>query len=464
VRPEGLQKMKPKRVEDRPDLFHVALDRVINLDHPLAKLTEEFDWELIRTEIEPLFCDTNGRPGADSRVVVGLFYLKSAFNLSDEQLLARWVENPYWQWFCGFRTMQHEPPIDPTTLTRWHSRLGAEKLGLLLKQTLEIARDRKLLKRRDLADVNVDTTVEPKAIAFPTDSRLYFKMSRALVRQAVKGGIQIRQSYRRVAKGLLVSQSRYAHAKQYGRARRSQVLLRGILGRLLRDIGRKMDQCEERQKAAMEALLAHGQRLWGQQRKDKNKLYSVHEPHVECISKGKAHRRYEFGCKVSVVVANRSNWVLGVQALHGNPFDGHTLSGAIRHLAGMTGVLPERIFVDKGYKGHGHGGPGEVHVAGRIPRDATRTFRKLLRRRSVIEPTIGHMKSDHRLERNFLKDKKGDLINALMAAVGYNLAKLLRVFGWLEKMASCWAIHILQLAGKMIRCWFDRFLPKWVAA
>jgi IS5 family transposase len=456
--------MTPKRVEDRPDLFQVALDRVINLDHPLAKLSEEFDWELIRSEIEPSFCDTNGRPGADTRVVVGLFYLKSAFNLSDEQLLARWVENPYWQWFCGFRTMQHEAPIDPTTLTRWRSRLGAEKLELLLKQTLEIARDRKLLKRRDLADVNVDTTVQPKAIAFPTDSRLYFKMSRALVRQAVKGGIQIRQSYRRVAKGLLVSQSRYAHAKQYGRARRSQVLLRGILGRLLRDIGRKMDQCKESQKAAMEALLAHGQRMWGQERKDKNKLYSVHEPHVECISKGKAHRRYEFGCKVSVVVANRSNWVLGVQALHGNPFDGHTLVGAIRHLAGMTGVMPERIFVDKGYKGHGCGGLGEVHVSGRIPRNATRTFRRLLKRRSVIEPTIGHMKSDHRLERNFLKGKEGDRINALMAAVGYNLAKLLRAFGWLEKMAICWASHILQPTKKIIHGWFDRFLPKMVAA
>ncbi len=167
-----MQKMTPKRVDDRPDLFQVALDRVINLDHPLAKHSEEFDWGLIRTEIEPSFCDTNGRPGADSRVAVGLFYLKSAFNLSDEQLLAGWVENPYWQWFCGFRTMQHEAPIDPTTLTRWRSRLGAEKLELLLKQTLEIARDRKLLKRRDLADVNVDTTVQPKAIAFPTDSRL----------------------------------------------------------------------------------------------------------------------------------------------------------------------------------------------------------------------------------------------------------------------------------------------------
>jgi len=456
--------MTPKRTEDRPDLFHVALDRVINLDHPLAKLAEEFDWELIRSEIEPVFCDTNGRPGADTRLVIGLFYLKSTFNLSDEQLVGRWVENPYWQWFCGFRTMQHEPPIDPTTLTRWRSRLGAEKLELLLKQTLEIARDRKLLKRQDMSDVNVDTTVQPKAIAFPTDSRLYFKMSRTLARLARKAGIRLRQSYIRVARGLLVSQSRYAHAKQYGRAKRSEVRLRVILGRLLRDISRKLDQCSGKYRPGLEALLALGERLWKQQRKDKNKLYSVHEPHVECISKGKAHKRYEFGCKVSVAVANRSNWVLGVQALHGNPFDGHTLTGAVHHLVSMTGVKPERIFVDKGYQGHGHPGLGKVHVAGRIPKTAKRAFRKLLRRRSVIEPTIGHMKSDHRLERNFLKGKEGDRINALMAAIGYNLAKLLRAFGWLDRIVTLWSDYILPLARVILNGWVNQFLPRIVAA
>lgn len=186
----------------------------------------------------------------------------------------------------------------------------------------------------------------------------------------------------------------------------------------------------------VEDLLALGERLWKQQGKDRNKLYSVHGPHVECISKGKAHKRYEFACKVSVVVVNRSNWVLGVQVLQGNPFDGHTLTGAVHHLVRMTGIKPERTFGDKGYQGHGHPGPGKVHVAGRISKRAKIAFRKLLRLRTMIEPTIGHLKKNHRLERNFLKGKGGDRINAFMAAIGYHLAKLLRAFGWLEKIVA----------------------------
>jgi IS5 family transposase len=243
----------------------------------------------------------------------------------------------------------HEPPA----LTRWRSRLGAEKLELLLKQTLEIARYRKLLKRKDRSEVNVDTTVQPKAIAFPTDSRLYFKMSRALARLARKAGIRLRQSYIRVAKVLLVSQSRYVHAKQYGQAKRSEMRLRVILGRLLRDIGRKLNQCSGKQRHSLEALLPLGERLWKQQRKDKNKLYSVHEPHVECISKGKAHKTIRGRLKGERGGRHRSNWVLGVQALHGNPFDGDTLTGAVHHLVSMMGIKPERVFVDKGCQWHG---------------------------------------------------------------------------------------------------------------
>jgi IS5 family transposase len=151
-------------------------------------------------------------------VVIGLFYLKSAFNLSDEQLLSRWVENPYWQWFWGFETMQHKPPIDPTTLSRWRSRLGSDKIEILLKQTIDIAKQLKLLRHKDLGEVNVDTTVQPKAIAFPTDSRLYFKMTRVLVETARKAAILLRQSYVRVTKRLLFQQSQYARARQMNRA------------------------------------------------------------------------------------------------------------------------------------------------------------------------------------------------------------------------------------------------------
>lgn len=437
--------MTPKRTDASPDLFGVSLVQVINMDHPLVRLSSEFDWEGIRREIEPSFCDANGRPGADVRVVVGLFYLKSAFNLSDEQLLARWVENPYWQWFCGFETMQHKPPIDPTTLSRWRSRLGADKLELLLKQTIDTAKQRDLLKPKDLIELNVDTTVQPKAIAFPTDSKLYFKMTRALVRGARKAGIVLRQSYVRVSKVCLVMQGRNSHARRTNQSRKYQKKLHTILGRVTRDIGRKVGKCSDgKRRAHLEELLKLSDQLLKQTRTSSPKLYSVHEPHVECIAKGKAHKRYEFGNKVSLVVTNRKSWIVGVQALHGNPFDGHTLNGAISQSVALTGVDPKHIMVDKGYCGHQYPGLGLVHLAGRIPKMATRAFRKMLKRRSAIEPTIGHLKSDHRLERNFLRGKSGDRINALMSAVGYNFCKLLRAFACLVFFILRWCRITLE--------------------
>ena len=437
--------MTPKRTESNPDLFEISLVQVINLNHPLVKLASEFDWEGIRQEIEPSFCDANGRPGADVRVVIGLFYLKSAFNLSDEQLLSRWVENPYWQWFCGFETMQHKPPIDPTTLSRWRSRLGSDKIEILLKQTIDIAKQLKLLRHKDLCEVNVDTTVQPKAIAFPTDSRLYFKMTRVLVETARKAAILLRQSYVRVTKRLLFQQSQYARARQMNRARRCQKKLHTILGRLTRDISRKLTQCASVEtRGYVESLLEQSNRLLNQTRSSSEKLYSIHEPHVECIAKGKAHKHYEFENKVSLVVTNRRSWIVGVQALHGNPYDGHTLTDAINHAVSLTNVEPKHIMVDKGYRGHRFQGLGHVHISGRIPKLATRSFRKMLKRRSAIEPTIGHLKSDHRLERNFLKGKVGDRINALMSAIGYNFCKLLRALACLVFFIVRWFHHILK--------------------
>lgn len=424
---ESWQKMKPKITKDKANLFQIPLERVIDLEHPLVQLSREFDWEGIRGEIAVNFCDGNGRPGADTRVVLGLMYLKSAYSLSDEQLLERWVENPYWQWFCGYKTMQYQAPIDPTTLSRWRTRLGAEKLEILLRQTLEVARQRKLMKSGEMEQVNVDTTVQPKAIAFPTDTRLYYKMILALGRLAKKGGIELRQSYVRISKRLQMMQSRYAHARQYKRSRMCEKKLKTILGRLTRDITRKLDFCRlEVAREKMSQLLEQAVRLGIQTRTSVRKLYSIHEPHVECIAKGKAHKRYEFGCKVSVAVTSKSNWVVGIKALHGNPYDGHTLAGAVSQVTAITSVEPKHIMVDRGYRGHNYLGGALVHVAGSISKTATRALRKMFKRRSVIEPTIGHLKSDHRLERNYLKGITGDKVNALMSAIGYNFIKLIR--------------------------------------
>lgn len=453
-----LAKMTPKRTDAKPNLFEVPLAQVIDLNHPLVKMAASFDWEGIRREIEPVFCETNGRPAADVRVVVGLLYLKSAFNLSDEQLIDRWVENPYWQWFCGFEVMQHRSPIDPATLSRWRSRIGADRLVVLLRKTIEVATSKKLLPTNDLRAVNVDTTVQPKAIAFPTDSRLNFKMIRTLVRISHKAGLKLRQSYVRVSKIELVKQGRYARARQMRRAAKCQRKLKTYLGRLTRDIERKLGQCVcPKNLENLERHLKLANRILAQTRTSSPKVYSIHEPHVECIAKGKAHKRYEFGNKVSLVVTNRPNWIVGVEALHGNPFDGHTLAAAVDQVKHLTNVTPQHIMVDKGYRGHNYLGTGIVHIAGRIRKGLTRTFRKMLRRRSVIEPTIGHLKSDHRLERNFLKGIIGDQINALMSAIGYNFAKLFRAL-------ACTLFLLLRVAQHgpkpIVGQFFQWFLEK----
>lgn len=176
----------------------------------------------------------------------------------------------------------------------------------------------------------------------------------------------------------------------------------------------------------MRELIARAERLLAQTRESKQKLYSVHAPEVECIAKGKIHKRYEFGCKVSIATTSKSNWIVGTQAMHSNPYDGHTLSSAIEQVARLTKSELKDVMVDQGYRGHGYTGSAAVHVVKTIPRTATRAIRRMLKRRTAIEPTIGHLKSDHRLDRNHLHGSTGDKINALLAAAGYNFRKLLR--------------------------------------
>jgi IS5 family transposase len=272
--------------------------------------------------------------------------------------------------------------------------------------------------------------VQEKAIAFPTDARLYQKARVTLVRQARREGIELRQSYVRVGKRALQKQGRYAHAKQGQRARRETRKLRVYLGRVIRDIRRKAEAGGWELSVKFQAYLELAERIFQQQRTDKNKVYSMHAPEVECIAKGKAHKKYEFGCKVSLVTTSQNNWVVGVEARHGNPYDGHTLKAAHEQVERLTGVKPKEVFVDRGYKGAEHHPEGvKVYLSGRRLKG---TLRKLLRRRSAIEPVIGHVKHDHRMDRNYLQGQEGDRINALLAGCGFNLRKLWGVFFWLR--------------------------------
>jgi IS5 family transposase len=354
--------------------------------------------------------------------MVGLTYLKHTYNLSDEQVCERWVENPYWQFFCGFDYLQHQLPIDPSSLTRWRERVGLSGMELLLAATIEAALAAGVVKPSSLERVTVDTTVQPKAIAYPVDSRLYDRGREILVRLAAKHGIKLRQSYRRLAKRSIRLANRYAYARQMRRARREIKRLKTFLGRVARDISRKLATRPGLVAHFAEAL-ARVERLLRQQKTDHNKLYALHAPEVECLVKGKAHKRYEFGVKVSVAATNRQGLVIGMLALPGNPYDGHTLASALVQIERMTGITVERAYVDRGYRGHGleH---QRVFVSGQR-RGVTPTIRRELRRRSAIEPMIGHMKTDGRFDRNFLAGTRGDAVNAVLCGAGYNLRLIL---------------------------------------
>ena len=437
--------MKPKAATPQCELFGAHLSELLNREHPLYVLAERIDWSRFDSAIDACYADDLGRPGVNTRLMVGLLYLKHAFDESDESVMARWVENPYWQFFCGLCYMQHELPIDPSSLSRWRKRVGAERLEKLLEATIHTALAMKAVRPQEFQKVNVDTTVQEKAIAFPTDARLYHKMRVALVRRAQSLGIRLRQNYRFKGKKLLAKQGRCAHAQQMKRAAKMTRQLKTILGRVLRDIERKAGKFRGPiADATLRELVAMAHRLLAQTRSSKNKVYSVHAPEVECICKGKTHKRYEFGCKASVATTSKSNWIVGTHALHGNPYDGHTLSGAIQQVERLSGHTPDDVMVDQGYRGHDYEGSAAVHVVRTIPKRATRALRRMLKRRAAIEPTIGHLKSDNRLNRNYLTGPEGDKINALLSAAGYNLRKLLR---WVVFAPIFWLWH--RLAARL---------------
>ena len=351
--------MQPKKTTPQRQLFGAHLSELLNPEHPLFVIAERIDWRQFDAAIDDCYAEELGRPGVSTRLMVGLIFLKHTFNESDESVVTRWVENPYWQFFCGCQYMQHDLPIDPSMMSKWRKRVGAERLEKLLEATIHAGLLMKALKPQDLVKVNVDTTVQEKAIAFPTDARLYHKMRRALVRRVKSLNIRLRQSYRFTGKNALFMQSRYAHARQMKRAAKMTRRLKTILGRVVRDIERKARKI--RGKIADEPLrelLALAHRLLVQERSSKNKIYSVH-------------------------------------------------------------------------------GDANVHVVRIIPKKATRAVRRMLKRRAAVEPTIGHLKSDNRMIRNYLTGKAGDKINTLLAAAGYNLRKLLRWIVFSPVLCSC---------------------------
>ncbi|MBL0941904.1 MAG: IS5 family transposase [Alphaproteobacteria bacterium] len=410
---------------NQQDLFRQRLDNIINMKHELVLLAGMIDWAGLDTHYGQFFCE-NGRPGIPSRMMIGLHILKHIFALSDEEVCARWVENPYFQLFCGEAFFQHKFPIERSSMTHWRKRVGDESLTALLQESLVVGLKTKALKPQDLTKISVDTTVQEKAVTFPTDAKLHYKAIERLGELAKAKGINLRQSYVRVAKQTLIMVQRYRHAKQMKRAKKAMRKLHTYLGRLMRDVERKAPQMSQ---GLLEAFLKARQ-IYNQKTQEKNKLLSWHAPEVECISKGKAHKPYEFGCKVSVITtvkpSKAGHFVLQSKALHGNPYDGHTLKEAIDQYIQDMGVKPQRIYVDKGYRGHDPSLKLNVFKSGQ--KRLAPQIKKEMKRRTVIEAVIGHLKNDGHLGRNYLKGRLGDKINAIFSAIGHNFRLLLKWF------------------------------------
>ena len=475
------------------DFFRARLDTMIDLRHPLAVLARQLPWDRIEQALAPKFAHQDrpakaavvadllgehalefgggvsnaGRPRLSIRLMASLLYLKNAFNLSDEELVQRWSENVVWQFFSGMDYYEPRLPCDATQIGRFRRAIGEEGLEQLLKSTIETAVQTQAVKPAELERVIVDTTVQEKAIAHPVDSRLLEIARHKVASAARRAGIVLKQTFAKEGKELRRKAGGYAHAKQFKRLRKTVKRQRTILGVLMREVQRKIDaqtqavaaggqpELEPSGPTALSELrmwLQRAERIRTQQRFDKNKLYALHAPEVECIGKGKARKPYEFGVKVSLAVTHKQGLMVGARSFPGNPFDGHILSAQIEQTTNLLqdlGRRPTQAIVDLGFRGVDGDNPGVQIIHRGKYKTLTNQQRRWLRRRQAIEPMIGHTKSDNRMDRCWLPGALGDALHALSCAAGYNIRWLMRAIARLAAKRLSLAQFGLELCRRI---------------
>jgi len=441
-----------------PDMYRPRLDAMIDLQHPLAVLSKRLPWNQIEEALAPAFERRNragrviqgddlfgatsqlvcagvsaaGRPRLSIRLMASLLYLKHAFNLSDSDLVQRWSQDVVWQHFSGNEFYEPRLPCDPGQIGRFRKAIGEAGVEALLKATIDTAVHTGAIKPVEFERVIVDSTVQEKAIAFPTDSRLLEVARHKLVKSAKTVGIELKQTFVKEGKILRRKAGGYAHAKQYRRLKKTVRRQRTIVAKLMREIERKLVSVLASTPQALQGLrtvLERAARVVTQQPKDARKLYALHAPEVECVSKGKARNPYEFGVKSGIAVTHQSGLVVGARTFPGNPYDGHTLHEQIEQvniLCADHGVAVREAVVDLGYRGVDAANPGVLIKHRGWIRRMTAKERQQLKRRQAVEPVIGHLKADHRMARCWLKGSIGDAINTVLAAAGFNLRWLMR--------------------------------------
>ena len=444
------------------DFFRARLDAMIDLRHPLAVLATRLPWSQLEAELAPIWRRQSrdgvlpegedwfgsgggvlvaagvsyaGRARLPIRLMCSLLYLKHAFNLSDEQTCERWAENVVWQYFSGIDYYEPRLPCDATQIGRFRTAIGETGMQVILKATIDTAVASKAIKPVEFERIIVDSTVQEKAIAYPVDSRLLEIARHKIVVYAKRCGIALRQSFAKEGKTLKRKAGGYAHAKQFKRLHRTVKRQRTIVGKLIREVRKQLSagaissSATPTMLAALYTLLGRADRIRTQQPQGKNKLYALHAPEVECISKGKARNRYEFGVKVSLAVTHKQGLMVGAKRFVGNPYDGHTLAAQIsqcNELIQAAGSEVKQAFVDLGYRGVDGDNPGvEVVHRGRI-KSMSEPQKRQLKRRQAIEPAIGHVKHDNRMIRCYLRGSVGDALHAISCAAGYNIRWLMR--------------------------------------
>lgn len=420
------EKMLARTTDSTQMTFYSTFEEQLNRRHPLYVLADAIHWNVFEEAFSPLYSSDMGRPAKPIRLLTGLLHLKHIRNLSDESVVEQWQENAYYQYFCGMTSFVSRPPCDASELVHFRNRIGEEGMELIFQESVRLTgRDGKE------KEVCVDTTVQEKNITFPTDDKLYKKIITRCVAIAEKEGIELRQSYRRTVKHLSYQQ-RFRLSTKHGKlARKADRKIKTIAGRLVREIERKL---------TADALARHGasiglfKRVLAQKRYDKEKVYSLSEPQVECISKGKAHKKYEFGNKVSVMITRNSGVIVGALSLEKNDYDGHTLVPALAQYSRLHGSEPRKAIADLGYRGVTQIGETEVITPAKKGKSdqERRSLRNDHRRRSSIEASISHLKNDHRLDRNYYRFVRGDVTNLFLAAAAFNCKHMMRK--WKEKM------------------------------
>jgi len=399
-----------------------SLEDTLNQKHPLYILANKINWQQFEDNFKEHYCSTKGRPALPIRLMTGLLILKHLRNISDESVVEQWSENIYFQYFCGGKEFKAKEPCEASELVHFRKRIGEAGIELILKESIRINGD-----NRFDPDVSIDTTVQEKNITFPTDNKLHRKIIEKCLAIVEKEGLPLRQSYKRTLKKLELDQRFRNHPKNKKKAKKADNKIKTIAGRILRELERNLGN-NKKYREEIEIF----EKILAQKKEDKHKIYSIHEPEVECITKGKEHKKYEFGNKVSIIITQKTGVILGAMSFR-NEYDGHTLEPA---LGQAERLLEEQksikmAIADRGYRGTTKVNEVEIRTPKPFNEKTMRKYqqkkmKKKFQRRAAIEPVIGHLKRDHRLGRNFYKGIIGDSINVMLAAMAFNFKRMMR--------------------------------------